>query len=99
MTRIISEGTLRYPDLLRSFADELMDRERSTRSINLSGEAKLCAYALEASPDNMVIQHTAYELLEQLYEALEEVAPEGHYFGTLEGDGACFGYFLAEAAV
>ena len=32
-------------------------------------------------------------LLEDLANALDEIAPEGHYFGVNEGDGSDFGFW------
>jgi hypothetical protein len=34
--------------------------------------------------------------LEDLTEALQDLAPTGFYFGASEGDGACFGFWLSE---
>lgn len=38
----------------------------------------------------------AQQALEILTTALEEVAPIGFYFGSQEGDGACFGFWLEQ---
>ena len=38
----------------------------------------------------------AQQALEILTTALEEVAPFGFYFGSQEGDGACFGFWLEQ---
>lgn len=35
-------------------------------------------------------------LMEDLYDALDECAPDGHYFGAHPGDGADFGFWEAE---
>ena len=35
--------------------------------------------------------------LEDLTDALQELAPTGFYFGASEGDGACFGFWLNES--
>jgi hypothetical protein len=38
----------------------------------------------------------ACQLLEELTDCLQELAPSGFYFGASEGDGACFGFWLSE---
>jgi hypothetical protein len=37
-----------------------------------------------------------YHLLEDLFDLMEALAPEGFWFGSQEGDGACFGFWRAE---
>jgi hypothetical protein len=36
------------------------------------------------------------ELLERLFDEMQTIAPEGHYFGAHEGDGSDFGFWPAE---
>jgi hypothetical protein len=38
----------------------------------------------------------ASQTLEELTDALQELAPTGFYFGSQDGDGACFGFWLDE---
>lgn len=35
-------------------------------------------------------------ILDELYELLNGICPEGYYFGAQEGDGACFGFWSIE---
>lgn len=84
---VISEGTLRAPDLISAFVDTLKYL-RPTRAVEL-----LLTYSgWVREPDG----EEAGELLVALIDALQEAAPEGYYFGTPEGDGACFGFFEVE---
>jgi hypothetical protein len=41
----------------------------------------------------------ASEIVDDLINALNEYAPEYCYFGTSEGDGACFGYWPSLDAI
>lgn len=35
-------------------------------------------------------------LIQELFELMDELSPDGYYFGSHEGDGACFGYWKAD---
>jgi hypothetical protein len=37
-----------------------------------------------------------YLVYERVFDALNNVSPQGFYFGASEGDGACFGFWKAE---
>lgn len=39
----------------------------------------------------MTLNNESY--FEYLFNQLEEMAPDGYYFGAHEGDGACYGFF------
>jgi len=77
----ISHGTLRTEDLLSAFADEL---EWLTGPNDLSKEAQ------EINPES----EEASELVNDLIDALQELAPPYCYFGAHEGDGADFGFWF-----
>jgi hypothetical protein len=86
----ISSGTLRTEDLLEAFAWELsylLDHEvhhtRSQRNL----------LAASASADLEANQGEGDALVDELIDALSELAPPLTYFGTLEGDGADFGFW------
>lgn len=97
----VSTGTLRQEDLLPAFSDTLdallMDErlpippDVAERNTNLVTEAR-SLLALDGWTDE---QNDSVNWLvnESLPDALGEYAPEGYYFGTLEGDGADFGFW------
>jgi hypothetical protein len=91
----ISHGTLRPQDLIPAFADAL-------RTVNPAAYAQLTlgpwipSYALE-DEDAQWWYEDAQWILEDLISCLEESAPEGTYFGTLEGDGSDFGFWPLES--
>src|ERR1700731_98220 len=92
----VSEGTLLTEDLLDTFAYELryhikrmaLTREQRKRFNALIKEAqhwlKLAGGKTPACGP---------ELVDELQDALNEIAPPYAYFGACEGDGACFGFW------
>lgn len=85
----ISNGTLRTQDLLRTFADEI---ER-IHPFNTSAFVAECREAADALDAETLTEHDAALVLSEAFSRLEDYAPDDMYFGTLEGDGACFGFW------
>lgn len=93
----VSHGTLRTQDLLRTFASEL-ERYMPFNGAKLASEAREAADAIDANPDGQVADMTGADILSELIEQLDTIAGrEGFYFGTLEGDGADFGFWRIES--
>jgi hypothetical protein len=88
----ISEGTLRPEDLIPTFAGEL----RARGGENFVNTTLL--YAEDYDPESFPSENVDW-LLNELEDALNETAPLGTYFGTSEGDGACFGFWIDPAIV
>ena len=94
---IVSCDTLKAEDLLPKFwtAAEglavLLDRPQLLNPATLASLTKLVG---EDSKEADWDDEEAAQTLEELHEALSEVAPAGFYFGSQEGDGACFGFWL-----
>lgn len=95
---IISNGTMRPADLIPTFAStarwmlcnvphpiEFMERGSAIRDL-----------VIEAESLDDFDNENAYWILDDLFDALDDLAPEGFYFGALEGDGACYGYWRIE---
>lgn len=78
---IISEGTLRSDDLFEAFVAYL----ETVRPFNTEWFREEWKDADEFNRD--------FLLNENLFDAMDEAAPPGMYFGASEGDGACFGYW------
>ena len=88
----VSHGTLRNEDLLDTFSDALEDCITRNPALPLKHRetaTTLVWDAREAEPDSEI----AGELINDLIDALNEFAPPGSYFGTLEGDGSDFGFW------
>ena len=88
-------GTLRSEDLLEAFSQEL-DAIRGTSKphYSLVFEAQNRWYLDDGRDER---EEELPELVNDLIDALNEYAPEGMYFGTVEGDGADFGWWLMES--
>lgn len=90
---IVSVDTLRPEDLLVKFwgvADQL------GASIPSPVLASLERLVGEDSSEDNWNDEQASETLAEMFDILQSVAPVGFYFGSSEGDGACFGYWLSE---
>ena len=83
----ISSGTLRTLDLLEAFASEAEARcgDMATRAVSTAHRY--------LDPDAVVDDEQVQETLDELQFLLEDSCPPFVYFGTLEGDGADFGFW------
>ena len=90
----VSWGTHRQPDLLRAFAEKLIEFEPENE--HLIGEARAFAAMMERETIHPRTFDDASHVLESLINALNEHAPEGWYFGTHPGDGSDFGFWVSE---
>ena len=87
----IIAGTLRNEDLLEAFSQELDSiRGTSKAHYQLVFDAQ-CRYYRDDGSDER--EEEVPELIDELMDALNEYAPNNMYFGTLEGDGADFGWW------
>lgn len=86
MTGSVSTGTLRPEDLLQSILDELY-RIRPFNEQDLKYEIRAWLEGPRPNDDQ------ASELITSAIDAFNNIAPPGMYFGTLEGDGADFGWW------
>lgn len=50
---------------------------------------------IELKPDHEQ-DYKAYHVWDDFESFAQQIAPEGYYFGTSEGDGACIGFFKYE---
>lgn len=90
-------GTLRNEDLLNAFTGEveyLMAGYLDQPIAQTYYDAKEFLFQYETKTE--VDECIASELVNELIDALNTYAPEGLYFGTLEGDGADFGWWYSE---
>ena len=92
---IVSEGTLRAQDLIPAFLTALRDRDSAVYAQIMVNRA-IPAHALEDDDADWWQSDDAHFLLDELFDALNETAEEGEYFGAHEGDGCLFGFWSVE---
>ena len=96
----VSHATMRAEDLVPAFTDEL--RELAIEFDRMEEFKKLlseCAELMDkASKDEKVweSEEMSYLLNEDLFNALNEFAPTGVYFGSHPGDGSDYGFWVSE---
>jgi len=97
---IASCDTLRLEDLLPKFwsvAEVLALAANKPEVLSPATLASLAKLVGEDSREADWDDAEASQTLEELIEALQELAPVGFYFGSQDGDGACFGFWLDES--
>ena len=87
----LSHATMRNEDLIPCFADFLRDH------------AECWPYAEPVNACDHLFDETGYYdpelaeyLLDDLFSALNEIAPDGCYFGSHPGDGSDYGFWEIE---
>ena len=91
-------GTLRDEDLLQAFSDELARIDEPKFSEVIKADAHLFAESANLTAAEIVEQLGEYvtDVINDLMDALNEYAPTGYYFGSIEGDGSDFGFWAIE---
>ena len=94
----VSHGTMRTEDLLEAFASELEYQiERQPRNFKRREYRKLITRAKRLSENDP--KDIGSEVVNELFDALDQFAPPYGYFGAIEGDGADYGYWLSSNVV
>ena len=86
INQTVIHGTLLPEDLVKAFTDEYERIGGRSSNIELFRSHLL----LEEGEDR---ENELSDDLEDLYELLNELAPEGTSFGATEGDGSDFGFW------
>lgn len=89
INQTVIHGTLLLEDLVEAFTDEYERIGGRSSNIQLF-RSHLLLEEGESREDEL-----HYDL-EDLYELLNELAPEGTNFGAIEGDGSDFGFWTYE---
>lgn len=93
---VVSSETLRTIDLIPAFMDALRDAGFSALASDIEADYPDVFDALDNSAlEYAGLAEDAGFLMEDLYAALNDIAPAGFYFGSSDGDGALFGFWSA----
>jgi len=93
----VSHGTMRDCDLIPTFMDTLRDYAPAIAA-RITDEYGATFIERCSDPNGLdysllgECERQGY-LLSDLFDALDDIAPEGHYFGAHEGDGADYGFW------
>jgi hypothetical protein len=93
----VIHGTLRNQDLLPALLDTLRHVWPEAYEGTLAASfGAIPSYASEDDTNDWWNSEDAYSLSTQLFDALDECAPAGCYFGAHPGDGSDYGYWPDE---
>jgi len=106
----ISEATMRTQDLVPTFIRTLsyaepehtLVKEYAEIGCALQTIADVLGQTAEDVAETVGLwdsEHMSYFLNEEVFMALNDVAPEGTYFGSSEGDGASYGFWYMDCDV
>ena len=94
----ISTGTLRTEDLRHAFANTLEALELGMPPTP-AGEPRWLNLVEEARDDKFYADQDDQSVIDDLSDALNKFCPPFVYFGTLEGDGSDFGFWVDRDAI
>src|SRR5690606_18831625 len=94
----VIRATLRPQDLIPTFLEVIRDTPEYTQIImGLSGDLAVISDAgADDQDERWESEDVSYFLNEELWDVLNDYAPDGYYFGNTEGDGSDFGYWKIE---
>ena len=96
----ISHGTMRECDLIPTFMGVLRDFSpaQAARITDEHGDAFIQRCSDPKGLDYSLIKEMERQgyLVEDLFDALDAIAPEGCYFGAHPGDGSDYGFWEAD---
>ena len=89
-------GTLRDEDLLQAFSDELARIDIKRFNEVIKPDVHLFSESANLTTEEIVEElgvEDVGDVIDDLMDALNEYAPYGYYFGSIEGDGSDFGFW------
>lgn len=95
----VSHGTMVTEHLLEAFIPHLRDRgmDKTTHDAEVALRYLKLAEASDSTIATMeAIDHASYILNEDVWDAMNEIAPDELYFGANPGDGSDYGFWPVE---
>jgi hypothetical protein len=94
----VIHGTMRTQDLIPAFLDALRDcAPAEYEQLMACPFGTIPAYVFDDGDDSpWWSSDDADSLLDELFDALNDAAPEGLYFGAHPGDGCDYGFWAVE---
>src|SRR5690606_738190 len=96
----LSWGTMRTPDLYDAFIPFLEEHDPKTAEEIKTEYVDVINAIEEAQKEGEIYFHSYVNneefLMEALFDALNEISPDGCYFGAHPGDGADYGFWSVE---
>lgn len=89
----LSHATMRPEDLIPCFIDVIRDIARDESGIILKIDT--LEMDMENTEDYYETENADWDL-ETLFDILDDLAPEGYYFGAHPGDGSDYGFWQVE---
>jgi hypothetical protein len=101
---VVSEATLKTEHLLEAFTTFLLYVRKKVRLTESQENALMVSMLIMDTHPNCFgfygdenlsesVREEADYLIEDLWDILDSIAPKGTYFGAIEGDGACYGFW------
>ena len=95
----ISHGTLRGPDLMETFSYELKRLQDGTENRKLLTDAQSWLEEYDKASESVAfdwesLEERGSDIIYNLENALNNLAPVYCYFGSIEGDGADYGFWI-----
>jgi len=91
----ISHGTLLIEDLLPTFL-EVIDEHDCRKFQEIVGESPIPESAKQHPDDPWWLSEAAEDMLDAAFDALDEMAPSGLFFGAHPGNSSDFGFWPIE---
>lgn len=94
----VIRATLRSQDLIPAFLEVIRDTPEYVQlTFGLHGDLSVISDAgADDDDERWYSQDVSYFLNEELWDVLNSYAPDGYYFGSIEGDASDYGYWKIE---